>query len=530
MWSIRFLSGPKAGKKIILPPGLVVLGRESSCQIPVPANGISKKHVQITVGEKELVIEDLNSRNGTFIKGKQIHSQTLKSGDRVALYNVIFEVTRQDAPQEFPVHGMPYPSQDSSLLTQAHGDGFSQRSTGKKGSSFENIKTSVLSYMNNVILPGIYKLAEWIEFKFLVGCFVMGFIILVTVFSIFPLISILRANIEQESRYNAENIAMTVAEINKDVLKKGLQTAATVDFALRRPKVETAYIISAIDGRILAPANIAHTYPRSSLIHKARKLNKTTVEKMGVSSIAAIVPISFYNPETGESLPRFYSVVIYQIDSLITGAKKVGSLLVQNFLIAGIIGAFLFFCLISLIEFPIKSLNNQLGQALKEEKSSSITLNYQSQILTELCNHINSALNQISLNRIIHQKTTGEEEGDLNHRQNEMNNLVEVVGFPALSINIEQETVASLNSNFTDQIGLAEILHQPVADISNNSLKEHLQDLIEQGKNNPQEIAFGEIALNQMNLQSTCQFIMGKKSPAYAIITFMSPEAEEGAA
>ena len=222
--------------------------------------------------------------------------------------------------------------------------------------------------------------------------------------------------------------------------------------------------------------------------------------------------------------------MIYQIDSLVTGVKKVGSLVIQNFLIASIFGFCLFFCLISLIEFPVKSLNNQLGQALKEEKSPSITLNYQSQILTELCNHINSALNQISLNKILYKKPTNEEVGNINHRQNEMNNLVEIIGFPALSIDIDQETVASLNSNFTDQIGSSEILHQPVSDISNSSLKEHLLELTEQGKNNPQEIAFGEIDLNQMKLQSTCQFVMGKKSPAYAIVTFMSPEAEEGVA
>ena len=35
MWSIKFLSGPKAGKEIVLQPGLLLLGREASCQIQI---------------------------------------------------------------------------------------------------------------------------------------------------------------------------------------------------------------------------------------------------------------------------------------------------------------------------------------------------------------------------------------------------------------------------------------------------------------------------------------------------------------
>ena len=532
MWSIKFLSGPKAGKEILLQPGLVVLGRDETCQLSISSNGISKKHAQILVKETELVIEDLNSRNGTFIKGKQIKHQKLEDGDRVALSDIIFEVKKKAALQNFSVYGLPYapPFQNPSSLHPEADLSSQQNIINTKDSLISNIQKFIKSYLNDVVLPGIYKLAEWVEFKVVVAGFVIGFVIVVTVFSSFPLISILKSSVEQESRNNVENIAITLATSNRKNLQKGLQNAVSVDYALRRPGVEKALIISAIDGRILAPAEIAHTYPKHSLIHKARKLNQKTVEKISSSSIAAIVPISFYNPETGENTPRAYSVVIYNMSSLAVGTKKVVSLLTQTFLITCIIGFILFFFLINLIEFPVRSINSQLGRALKDEKAPSVSIYYQSKILTELCSHINSALNQIALNRMLNIKAEDEEAGGEINRQNEMANLVDIIGFPALSINIEEETVASANSNWTDQIGFSEILHQPLSAIANSQLKEHLLDLIEQGKSNPQEIAFGEINLNQMKLQSTCQFIMGKNSPAYAIVTFMPPAAEEGAA
>ena len=520
MWSLKFLSGPKAGKEIVLQPGLLFVGRDASCQICVPAQGLSKKHAQILVRDKELVIEDLNSRNGVFMKGKKIKKQRLIKGDRVILSDIVIEVRKKSATQTPAIYQSPVlnPTPD---LKASHPD-TTKQAFGQKAQKLAQ------DYMHDVVLPGVYKLAEWLEFKMVVAGFMLAFVVVVTALSSFPLISILKTSVEEESRNSAENIAITLAMSNRASLKKGLESGVTVDYALRRPGVKKAFIISSIDGRVLAPAEIAHTYPKNSLIHKARKLNQITVEKSGTSNILAMAPISFYNPNTGENLPKAYSVVIYDMSSLAVGTKKVAGLLAQTVLITGLVGFVLFFFLIHLIEFPLRSLNKQLGQALKDEKSPSITLNYQSQVLTELCSHINSALNQISLNQMLSAKNE-DDTGEVN-RQSEMDNLVEIIGFPALSVNIEEETVAAANSSWTDQIGFGDILGQPMANINDSELRDHLLTLIEQGKNNPQEMAFGEIQLNQIKLQSSCQIVMGKKSPAYAIIAFIPPSAEEGAA
>ena len=106
MWAIKFLSGSLAGREIRLQKGLVVLGKDSSCQIPIPDPGISKRHAQITVREQSLLIEDMDSRNGLFVDGKQIYSRSLKEGDRAGLGNVIFEVRRKEA--QAPAFNHPY--------------------------------------------------------------------------------------------------------------------------------------------------------------------------------------------------------------------------------------------------------------------------------------------------------------------------------------------------------------------------------------------------------------------------------------
>ncbi len=530
MWAIKFLSGPKAGQEVLLQKGIVILGRDSSCQITIPSKNISKKHAQITVKDDAIEIEDLNSSNGIFYNGKQIKTQNLKAGDRIALNHIVFEIINKN--QDIHPYFQPYPNYNQQPMSnpQAQGGGtdFQNTTEQKKNLNFQNVEKGIKGYLHNVLLPGVYKLAEWLEFKWVVGSFLLGFIFLVMILSSVPLVQILKSSVEQDSKNHAESIAVALAKFNRESLKSGLHTALTVAYAQKRPGVEQAYIISAVDGRILAPAELSHTYPKKSFIHKARKIDKNTIEKVGTSTVGAVVPISFYNAETGENIPVAYSVVLYDMSSLAIGGSKVLSLLIQNLFIACTLGLLLFFFLINLIEFPIRNINHQFNESLKNNKSSSISTSYQSSILNELCSHINSALNQISLNQMLntneaHQKDNEKE--DMN-RQSEMNNLVEIVGFPCLSINLVDETIASINSNFTEQIGHDDILYSPISDIQYSDLKEHLQTLIEQGRTNPEEISFGEISIKNMTVQTTCQFIMGTKDPAYAIVTFMNSEED----
>ncbi len=534
MWVIKFLSGPKAGQEILLQKGLVLLGRNEDCQIIIPSKGISQQHAQITVNDDAIEIKDLNSSNGIFYNGKKIKTQKLKEGDRVALNDIIFEVLHKNQQQIHP-YFQPYPHVQNygqsipNNHTQNEGEDFQNATAQNKNSNFQNIEKGIKGYLHDVVLPGVYKLAEWLEFKWVVGFLLIGFVLLVMTLSSVPLIQILKSSVEQESRNHAESIAVTLSKLNRENLKSGFHSALTVDYAQRRPGVKHAYIISALDGRILAPSELSHTYPKQSFIHKARKLDKNTIQKTGTSTVGAVVPIRFHNSETGENRPVAYSVVLYDMGSITIGNSEILSLLIQNLFIACVIGLLFFFFLINLIEFPIKSINHQLNEALKS-KSSSISTSYQSSILNELCSHINSALNQISLNQILNSNEDSKESDkdiDIN-RQSEMNNLVEIVGFPCLSINLTDDTIASVNSNFTEQIGYNDIVNSPISNIDSD-LKEHLEMLIEQGKANPEEISFGEIHIKNMTIQTTCQLIMGKKDPAYAIITFMNSE-EEGAA
>ena len=73
------------GDRLIpLSPGENVLGRDEDVNVRVDAPSVSRRHARITIATGEsATVEDLGSKNGTWVAGRRIHSERapLKHGD-----------------------------------------------------------------------------------------------------------------------------------------------------------------------------------------------------------------------------------------------------------------------------------------------------------------------------------------------------------------------------------------------------------------------------------------------------------------
>jgi len=87
--SIQFVSGPLSGQKFEIKAEGDFIGRDGgSSQIVIGDPRISKRHVWIGVRNGRVMIEDQNSRNGTFVndpRSPRVTEQSLNSGDIVIL-------------------------------------------------------------------------------------------------------------------------------------------------------------------------------------------------------------------------------------------------------------------------------------------------------------------------------------------------------------------------------------------------------------------------------------------------------------
>ena len=67
------------------------MGRHPDCDIVLDAGAVSRQHAQITVVGGDFLIEDLRSRNGTFVNGHAIQGQhKLADGDRLKICDLSF--------------------------------------------------------------------------------------------------------------------------------------------------------------------------------------------------------------------------------------------------------------------------------------------------------------------------------------------------------------------------------------------------------------------------------------------------------
>lgn len=68
----------------------IIIGREDSVDITIPASAVSRRHARLMLEDEHYVLEDLGSSNGTFVNGeKLVQRRILNSGDKIRLGQII---------------------------------------------------------------------------------------------------------------------------------------------------------------------------------------------------------------------------------------------------------------------------------------------------------------------------------------------------------------------------------------------------------------------------------------------------------
>jgi len=76
-----------------------LLGRDRDCVVRIEHVSISRHHARVVITGTSAVLEDLGSKNGTWVNGRQIEAPTeLADGDEVRLGSVALVYRAQGAP------------------------------------------------------------------------------------------------------------------------------------------------------------------------------------------------------------------------------------------------------------------------------------------------------------------------------------------------------------------------------------------------------------------------------------------------
>jgi pSer/pThr/pTyr-binding forkhead associated (FHA) protein len=93
---LEIVEGPEAGRQIEL-QGPVVLGRDHSADVVLEDGQISRRHARVTPSAAGIVVEDLESTNGTFVNHDEVHSPVeLAPGDELLVGVTVMQLRSPD--------------------------------------------------------------------------------------------------------------------------------------------------------------------------------------------------------------------------------------------------------------------------------------------------------------------------------------------------------------------------------------------------------------------------------------------------
>lgn len=87
---LEMIRGPGAPHRFVLDGARLIVGRATGAELQVDSAELSRQHVALVQSGAEYRLEDLGSRNGTYLNGLKIHAATLREGDQIQLGDVIF--------------------------------------------------------------------------------------------------------------------------------------------------------------------------------------------------------------------------------------------------------------------------------------------------------------------------------------------------------------------------------------------------------------------------------------------------------
>lgn len=120
---LRILSGPDAGKSLVLDPSSpphAVLGQASSCAVQLGDPHVSRRHIALTATATHVLLVDLGSMNGTRVNGVLVREARLYGGESIAIGRTLIGVETDEATAANVPGTLPPPADDylSTVLGQ----------------------------------------------------------------------------------------------------------------------------------------------------------------------------------------------------------------------------------------------------------------------------------------------------------------------------------------------------------------------------------------------------------------------------
>lgn len=106
-WELRVESGPDVGRRLVLPPGTLVVGRDRRLGLRIGDPGVSRRHAEVTPSVGGVRVRDLGGANGTTVDGRAVGSSpvVVAPGDRLQIGSTSLSVHPVGRERHLPGDG-----------------------------------------------------------------------------------------------------------------------------------------------------------------------------------------------------------------------------------------------------------------------------------------------------------------------------------------------------------------------------------------------------------------------------------------
>lgn len=518
MYKLVVVGGKLRGQEFILKQGDNSLGRDSSCDIHFQVEGVSKKHLTITITDDVLYIQDMGSANGTFLNGKIVKRSVIKGGDKVALPNAILQlVFVQEKKIVVKKKIASQKEKEESIDELLNG-----------GTPPESLTEKIFWLFKYKFMPALHGINQEYEWRILLAIFTAAFALITITLTIFPVLQDSKGVLVAEIANRGAHYAEEIGRMNASALEqKNLERIDTTFLDTEEGVV--SYELFDLEGRIVRPISRLNEYTNDPFSVQTRewfsnnKNSKVKTQLLENSQIGIGKIILAYNAKTGIPEPVGIIAIRFAPRTLAVEASKSSKLYFES-LITSFLVAILFFGIVYYLTLrPIEEIRFQTEEALRGKRR-----NVESKLLFEELNPVRNAINT-GLQRIreLQRDETDIDPNDIESDDNYVTTLSEfMLGAqgPVIVLN-SSKNLAKINTQAEDVCGIRSSMSEGmnILDITKErGFAATLIELCDNSANNSGSSQRGHYELQGKQFDIFVTTLMGKDGFAKAYyITFI---------
>lgn len=454
MYKLVVVGGKLRGQEYLLKSGDNALGRESSCDIHFPVEGVSKKHLTITVTGDVLYIQDMGSSNGTFLNGKMIKRSTINSGDKIGLPSAILQLVY--------VKEKKIVIKKKISNQQEREESIDDLLSG--GKPPENLVGKIFWLFKYKVMPAVHGINQEYEWKVLLAIFTALFALATITLTIFPVLEDSKEVLINEIANRGAHYAEEIGRMNASALEqKNLERIDTT--FLDSEEGVVSYELFDLEGRIVRPISRLNEYTNDPFSVQTREWatknkDSKTVKKQLLenSQIGIGKKILAYNSRTGNQEPVGIIAIRFAPRTLAVEATKSSKLYFESLMTSFLVAILYFGIIYYLTLRPIEEIRYQTEEALRGRRRT-----IDSKLLFEELNPVRNAINT-GLQRIreLQRDESDVDPNDIESDDSYVNTLTEfMLGAqgPVIVLNSSKNLV-KLNTQAEDVCGIRQSMSE----------------------------------------------------------------------